>query len=335
MVGFGVRRVGRAALVSAAGLIVAGATWISGRHDVVGVAAAPPAHCLDATAERTNAHGDMVWVPGGTFDMGDTGYPEEGPVRDVTVAGFWMDRHEVTNAEFASFVQATGYVTIAERPVDAARHPDLPADMQRPGALVFVMPHDVSGDGNPSQWWHYIAGADWRHPSGPQSSIVGRDDFPIVAVAYEDAVAYARWKGGALPTEAQWEWAARGGAPRAAADGQPRQANTWQGVFPVLDSGADGFVGLAPVGCFKPNDFGFYDMIGNAWEWTSDLYVAGEIDRISAPESGGAVRRVIKGGSYLCAPTYCHRYRAGARHPQEEDLAAGHLGFRTVRNGLD
>src|ERR1700687_6131020 len=197
------RRAARRALTIATLLMVGGALWMGGGHDVLRSAAAAPAHCLDTAAERAVPRGKMVWMRGGTFDMDDTAYPEERPVRDVTVSGFWMDRHEVTNAEFGAFVRATGYLTAAERPVDAARHPDLPADMLRPGALVFVMPHELSGDGNSSQWWQYIPGADWRHPSGAQSSIAGRDDFPVVTVAYEDAAAYARWKGGALPTEAQ------------------------------------------------------------------------------------------------------------------------------------
>ncbi|MFZ3033811.1 MAG: formylglycine-generating enzyme family protein [Parvibaculum sp.] len=292
--------------------------WFSGGQEAARLASAEPHKCLDATSDLEGEHPGMVYVPGGTFEMGDTVYPEEGPLRRVSIKGFWIDAHEVTNDEFAQFVKATGYVTVAERPVDPVTHPELPEDMRKPGAVVFVMPNDIDGSGNIAQWWQYIPGADWRHPGGPKASIDGRGAFPVVAVAYEDIEAYAKWKGHSLPDEAQWEWAARGGKAGKPDHEQPKEANTWQGIFPVINSADDGFVGLAPVGCYKPNAYGLYDMIGNVWEWTTDIY------------EGDPKRRVIKGGSYLCAPNYCMRYRSGARQGQEADLATSHLGFRTV-----
>ena len=285
----------------------------------------------------------MVWVPGGSLALGDTVYAEESPVRQVPVAGFWLDRTEVTNDEFAAFVQASAYVTVAERAVDAAKHPELPPVMRLPGAVVFVSPTDLSGRGSPTQWWRYVAGADWRHPGGPGTSIAGRGAFPVVNVTIEDAWAYARWKGTTLPTEAQWEWAARGAKNQALPDHeQPTQANTWQGLFPVANSVKDGFLGLAPVACFAPNALGLFDMIGNVWELTRDVYTPShavlapaplEDQAPSAARPSGAVsvgQRVIKGGSFLCAPNYCMRYRAGARQAQDDDLAVSHLGFRTA-----
>ncbi|MDO8288704.1 MAG: formylglycine-generating enzyme family protein [Parvibaculum sp.] len=306
------------ALIGVAGAALA--FWIVSGERVARLAAASPKKCLEANDTRSGVLSGMMRVPGGKFEMGDTMYPEEGPLRTREVKAFWMDAHEVTNDEFAMFVRATGYVTVAERDVDAVTHPDLPPEMRKAGAVVFVMPNDVDGSGDIAQWWQYIAGANWRHPGGPDTTIEGRGDFPVVALAGADVVAYAKWKGRALPTEAQWEWAARGGAKGAPDHEQPKAANSWQGIFPVMNSGDDGFVGLAPVGCYKANAYGLYDMIGNVWEWTRDAY------------NGDPKRGVIKGGSYLCAPNYCARYRAGARQGQELDLAASHLGFRTVVN---
>ena len=288
--------------------------------------------CLVEPTEAAGPHYGMVWVPGGSFEMGDTVYPEEGK-RRATVSGFWMDRHEVTNAEFAAFVEATHYVTVAERALDPATHLSLDADLLKPGSLVFVMPREVRGLDDVSQWWKFVPGANWRHPGGPGTSIDGRENFPVVELAYADVQAYASWKRRSLPSEAQWEWAARGGAHPLPDHEQPKDANTWQGVFPVADTGDDGFVGLAPVGCFKPNAFGLYDMIGNAWEWTSDRFEPAASQRRSVedtPERGETPGHVIKGGSFLCAANYCMRYRAGARQKQEDDLAASHLGFRTI-----
>ena len=281
----------------------------------------------------------MVWVPGGSFTLGDTVYPEETPLRPTQLPGFWMDRTEVTNDEFAAFVQATGYLTVAERPVDTTRHPGLPAALQQPGAVVFVMPNEVRGRGDLSQWWRYTPGANWRHPGGPDTRLDGRGAFPVTAVTWADAQAYARWKGRALPSEAQWEWAARAARPEPApAHEQPREANTWQGLFPVVNSSEDGFVGLAPVGCYAPNALGLHDMIGNVWELTADTWTPHHADADApAPDqvpaglrSGAEAQQVIKGGSFLCAPNYCMRYRAGARQPQDRDLGASHLGFRTI-----
>jgi formylglycine-generating enzyme required for sulfatase activity len=256
--------------------------------------------------EERAQHPGMAWIPGGTFEMGGDVYPEEGPRRAVSVEGFWMDRTEVTNADFAIFAKATNYVTIAERSTN-------------PGAAVFVMPSGDADLSTAASWWRYTEGANWKHPGGPNTSIAGRQNFPVTALAYEDVAAYAKWKGRALPTEAQWEWAARAGKPEI--NDQPKDANTWQGVFPLINTSEDGFEGLAPVGCFKPNAYGLHDMMGNVWEWTAGTYDG------QAPKA-----RVIKGGSYLCAPNYCLRYRPAARQRQEEDLGTTHLGFRTVLN---
>jgi sulfatase modifying factor 1 len=303
-----------------------------------GTVATPRECALPADAGKT-PHPGMVWIPAGRFDMGDSKYPEEMPVQEVAVEGFWMDKTEVSNAEFAAFVKATGYVTVAERPVDERLHPGLPEEMRKPGAVVFVMPRDADVNGPPSQWWRYIPGANWRHPGGPETTITGKEAFPVVAIAYEDAQAYAKWKGHTLPGEAQWEWAARGGQVKAGMDHeQPKNANTWQGLFPVQNSGEDGFIGLAPVACYAPNAYGLHDMLGNVWEMTADTFTPNHSSLNSAPHSpdqlakrnGAAASHVIKGGSFLCAPNYCVRYRTGARHEQEDDLAASHLGFRTI-----
>lgn len=263
--------------------------------------------CSIPSDERTN-HPGMVWIPAGTFEMGGDVYPEEGPRRSVTVDGFWMDRTEVTNADFAAFVKATKYVTLAERP-------------SKPGAAVFLAPQPGADLSTAASWWRYEEGANWKRPGGAGTSIAGRDHFPVTGLAFEDIAAYAKWKGRAIPTEAQWERAARAGATRAPDKEQPKDANTWQGVFPLIDTSEDGFAGVAPVGCFKANAFGLYDMIGNVWEWTADAYDAQQ------PKA-----RVIKGGSFLCAPNFCLRYRPAARERQEQDLGTTHLGFRTVLN---
>lgn len=280
----------------------------------------------DATATPSSCSppNTPVSLPGATFVMGaDDGYPEEGPSRRVTVTPFAIDPHEVTNAQFAAFVEATGYRTTAEGPPDPELHPDIPADRLEAGSAVFQAP-DRDG---PPQWWVFRRHATWRAPEGAGSSIDGRGQHPVVHVSYADAQAYAAWAGGTLPTEAQWEYAARGGldgkrfswgdAPAPPAD--PSRANTWQGPFPFFDEAADGYAGTAPVGCYPPNGFGLYDMTGNVWEWTADRFDAAD------PNSG-----LIKGGSFLCAENWCRRYRPAARHPQERDFSTAHLGFRVV-----
>ena len=257
----------------------------------------------------------MATIPAGDFTMGaDPLYPEEGPPRRVHVAAFRIDRHELTNAEFARFVAATGYRTLAERmpPPD----PAAPPAMRLPGSAVFAAP-----DEHDPRWWRWSVGAQWRHPSGPAESIAGRASEPVVQIAYADAAAYAHWAAKRLPTEAEWEYAALGqqkALPEPVDEHGVAQANTYQGVFPQRDLGLDGFTGRAPVGCFKPNRFGLYDMIGNVWEWTSDTAAL-------HPGSG-----VIKGGSYLCAANYCARYRPAARQFEERGLGTDHIGVRLV-----
>ncbi len=283
-----------------------------------------------------------VHLPGGAFEMGEADvYAEEGPVRRTRVHGFWIDPHEVTNRQFAAFVAATGHVTGAERPVDPARfavpRDRIPAGMLLPGAAVFVPPDHPTT--NYADWWRYVPGANWRRPEGPQRP-AARPDEPVAQLDYEDMAAYARWRGGRLPSEAEWEYAARagGGSTRA----QPTEANSWQGAFPLVNSASDGFAGLAPVGCYRPNAFGLYDMIGNVWEMTSDFYRAGHdpADRDDPhgpseaaafdPDNPGFPSRVIKGGSYLCAPNYCQRYRPAARSARDPAMGAENVGFRLV-----
>jgi formylglycine-generating enzyme required for sulfatase activity len=300
------------------------------------------------------------WIGGATFRMGSAAhYPEEAPVRRVTVEGFWIDRFEVTNRRFAEFVAATGYVTVAERPLDPAEFPGAPAENLAPGSLVFTMTPAPVDLRHLSQWWTWTPGASWRRPEGPDSSLDGRDEEPVVHVAYEDAERYAAWAGKSLPTEAQWELAARGGLEAAAfvwgeepeVPGE-RLANYWHGDFPWRHD--DGYGARMPVGSFPANGCGLHDMAGNVWEWTSDWYVERrlEVDRPSCcvpavNPRGGAVedsydpaqpqfripRKVIKGGSYLCADSYCMRYRPAARRPQMTDTGMSHIGFRCVRNG--
>jgi formylglycine-generating enzyme required for sulfatase activity len=293
----------------------------------------------------------MVWVPGGAFRMGSNKhYPEERPLRYATVRGFWIDRHEVTNAQFARFVAATGYKSVAERGLSAKDYPDLPPEALVPGSMVFhEPPKNARVRMNVTEWWRYVPGANWRHPSGPGSSIAGKDNHPVVHIAYADAAAYAEWLGRSLPSEAEWEFAARGGldekdyawGDEMAPEGQWK-ANSWQGFFPFEDDASDGYHGTAPVGCFQPNGYGLFDMIGNVWEWAVDWYRAGHrfddgaVDPRGPNKTtagvGGPVR-VIKGGSWLCAPIFCARYRPAARQPQEVDLGASHIGFRTVLRG--
>lgn len=266
----------------------------------------------------------MRWIAAGTVAFGsDRGYADERPVRAMEVPGFWIDRTEVTNAQFARFVQATGYVTSAE---------------QGGGAAQFVAPSGERAVKTPGDWWTLAEKTDWRHPDGPGSSLEGRAQEPVVHVSYADAQAYAQWLGHELPSELEWEFAAKAGRDNQTADASVRDAasrplaNFWQGLFPYDNRVEDGFPGRAPVGCFPPNPNGLHDMVGNVWEWTRDAYV----DRGAAPvatPTGAVARQVIKGGSYLCSTNYCARARASSRQPQDADLPTSHVGFRTIWRG--
>ena len=289
----------------------------------------------------------MAWVPGGEFAMGSEAfYPEEAPVRRVGVEGFWIDERPVTVAEFRRFVKATGHVTVAERPLDPADYPGADPGALVPGALVFQPsrgPVDLRDFRN---WWAYVPGATWQRPEGPASDAYTRGRHPVTQVAYEDAQAYAAWAGKELPTEAEWEYAARGGLEGAvfawgdefAPEGR-MMANTWQGEFPWQNLMSDGYAGTSPVGTFPPNGYGLYDMTGNVWEWTCDeasTHDTGRARRAARPREAGEhiPRRVIKGGSHLCAPNYCLRYRPAARQFEAVDTSTGHIGFRcVVRDG--
>ncbi len=298
----------------------------------------------------------MVWIPGGEFTMGsDHHYPEEAPAHGVRVDGFWIDQHTVTNEDWREFVAATGYVTSAERPANHADYPGAKPELLAPASCVFQNPGRRVDLRNHYNWWTYVAGADWRHPQGPASSLKGRWKHPVVHVAYEDVEAYARWAGKRVPTEAEWEFAARGGLEGKTyawgdefAPGGRQMANTWQGQFPWQNLRLDGFEGTAPAGSFPPNGYGLYDMIGNVWEWTSDWFQShadighacctlenprgGERERSYDPQLADVSipRKVMKGGSHLCAPNYCRRYRPAARMPEATDTSTSHLGFRLV-----
>ncbi|WP_369821495.1 formylglycine-generating enzyme family protein [Novosphingobium sp. CF614] len=303
----------------------------------------------------------MKPVAGGIFTMGsDRFYPEEAPPRRVKVDDFWIDDALVTNREFARFVAETGHVTMAEIAPDPSLYPGMPASLAAPGSLVFVKPAQPVEIGDPSAWWRFIPGADWRHPAGPGSSIADLDDHPVVHIAYSDAEAFADWAGKALPTEAEFEYAARGGlegcdyawgdvlAPSGA-----MLANYWQGLFPFANQSLDGWEGTSPVRSFAPNGFGLYDMVGNVWEWTQDWWSeashpgsdrrkpsccainnprGGKVFHSYDPEQPGTRigRKVIKGGSHLCAENYCRRYRPAARQPETVETSTAHLGFRCV-----
>ncbi|WP_310498788.1 formylglycine-generating enzyme family protein [Sandarakinorhabdus sp.] len=294
----------------------------------------------------------MVRLPGGQFTMGaDDQYPEEAPAHMVTVAPFRIDAHAVTNRQFAAFVAATGLVTLAEQTPRAQDYPLADPALLFAGSLVFRRtPHPVPLD-DPGRWWHWVKGANWRAPQGPGSSIEGLDDHPVVQVAHADAAAYADWAGKTLPTEAQWEYAARGGLEGQTyawgpvfRPGGKAMANTWDGKFPSQRRGV--FAATSPVGSFPANGFGLFDMIGNVWEWTDDWYQPGHdkgpccvADNPRGPASGTTdpaapiAQKVLKGGSFLCSPSYCRRYRPAARHAESIDSATNHIGFRCVLRG--
>ena len=300
----------------------------------------------------------MAFIPGGTFRMGsDNHYPEEAPAHRVTVGDFWIDRTPVTNREFRKFVNATGHVTLAEVTPEPKDYPGALPHMLKPASLVFTPPRHPVDMRDWTQWWTFKFGANWRRPYGPRSSIKGHDDHPVVHVAYRDAEAYAKWVGKDLPTEAEFEFAARGGLDGAEfawgdelTPGNRQMANTWQGVFPFENLALDGYQHTSPVSAFPPNGYGVYDMIGNVWEWTTDWYSSKhEVDAAKAccipqdPRGGPKEasydsclpniripRKVLKGGSHLCAPNYCRRYRPAARHAEPIDTSTNHVGFRCV-----
>jgi sulfatase modifying factor 1 len=325
---------------------------------------APPSGGDPRSAIRVNtspaphpAPDGMVWIPGGTFWMGceSCGMPDAVPAHLVSVDGFWIDPTPVTNAAFERFVAETGYVTVAERPLDPREFPGVPRDKLVPGSAVFTpTSHPVSLD-DPLQWWRYTPGASWRHPEGPETSVRDRRDHPVVHVAFEDAIAYAKWAGKRLPTEAEFEFAARGGLDRQRypwgnelTPNGKAAANTWQGTFPARDRGEDGYLGTSPVTAFPPNGFGVYDMGGNVWQWCADWYrpdYYAELAKNGAtasnprgpdssfdPSEPGARKRVVRGGSYMCTDQYCARYLVGSRGKSEVGSGTSNLGFRLVKS---
>lgn len=293
----------------------------------------------------------MVLVSGGTFLMGaenDRIY-DAAPVHEVSVSDFFMDVHEVTNAQFAAFVKATGYITIAERPLHPEDFPNVPQELLVPGSAVFSPPAELASLSDPLQWWKYVHGANWRQPEGPGSSIKGRAHEPVTQVSYLDAAAYAKWAGKRLPTEAEWEYAARAGSRHKYYWGDELKlagkwiANIFQGTFPVQNTKEDGYAGVAPVGSFPPNALGLYDLDGNVWEWCADYYRPGYDEKSRSnpkgpsdsydPDEPGAVKHVQRGGSFLCSDQYCIRYLAGSRGKGEVSSASNNLGFRCVKDG--
>ncbi|MBI3874903.1 MAG: formylglycine-generating enzyme family protein [Verrucomicrobia bacterium] len=293
----------------------------------------------------------MAWIPSGTFMMGSNdGQTDEKPVHEVAADGFWMDKYEVTNEQFEKFVKATGYVTVAERKPDPKDFPGVPADKLVAGSICFRPPEVVESLRDHMQWWEYVPGANWRHPEGPNSTIVGREKHPVVHVCWFDAAAYAKWAGKRLPTEAEWEFAARGGLTNAAftwgnemTPGGKWLANIWQGRFPKENTLNDGFQFTAPGGSFPPNGYGLYDMAGNVWEWCADWYLPEYYatspkqnpqgpDHSFDPNEPGVAKRVTRGGSFLCSDQYCTGYRPAMRMKTSPDTGLQHTGFRCVRS---
>jgi sulfatase modifying factor 1 len=361
------------ASVAVLGMIAAACAANVKFHELVHASVAPistPTTFLPTVQNQTpapqNPPAGMNWIPGGEFSMGSkdpTALPEGGheamedarPIHRVYVDGFWMDKTDVTNGQFEKFVKATGYVTVAERKPSAKDFPGVSADKLVAGSLVFTPPQHPVSLVDYSAWWSYVAGANWRHPLGPKSNILGRANYPVVQIAYEDATAYAKWAGKRLPTEAEWEFAARGGLtgkPYAWGDSMhpdgKRMANTHQGHFPDHDSAADGHPGIAPVAQYPPNGYGLSDITGNVWQWTKDLYRADYYAELSAtgklarnpqgpaksldPEEPGVEKRVQRGGSFICTSQYCSRYIVGTRGKGEVSSATNHIGFRCVKN---
>lgn len=292
----------------------------------------------------------MVLIKGGTFQMGSVSFADAQPIHQVEIGDFWIDEHEVTNAQFQAFVDATDYRTIAERPLDSKDFPGVPEDILLAGSAVFVPPASIQGLHEHLQWWSYVPGANWKHPEGPGSTIIGRESHPVVHIAYEDAEAYARWAGKRLPTEAEWEYAAKAAEHmdetfywgEELKEGDQWMANIYQGQFPVSNTMEDGYDGTAPVKSFPPNAFGLYDMVGNVWEWCSDYYQPQYDDSIGEnpqgpssshdPQEPNAIKRVQRGGSFLCYDQYCERYKAGARGKGEINSPTNHVGFRCVKD---
>ena len=294
---------------------------------------------------------DMVWIPGGAFVIGsDHHYREERPARLARSDSFWIDRTPVTNRMFARFVDSTGYKTFAEKAPLAEDYPDAPPGNLVAGSMVFIPSSRPVPLDQPHLWWAFVQGADWRHPTGPESSLKGMEDHPVVHVALVDVEAYCAWAGTQLPLEKEWEYAAKGGLENAEfawgdefePDGK-HMANTWQGTFPYLNSGDDGWLRTSPVGTFPPNGYGLADMIGNVWEWTEDWWSTSPLSdptrvcctvkrraSAAAEDPLQIPRRVLKGGSHLCAPNFCRRYRPAARHPHPIDTSTSHVGFRCV-----
>ena len=319
-------------------------------------------HLSQTTKPADSPHPGMAWIAGGTFHMGSEDfYPEERPVHEVSVDGFWIDCYEVTNEQFARFVDETNYPTLAERPLNPADFPGAPAENLVPGSMLFQKTGGPVDLRNYVNWWAWVPGTNWRHPLGPGSSLESLAQHPVVHVAYEDAEAYAHWAGKELPTEAEWELAARGGLDGKqftwgdeSSPGGKAMANSWQGEFPWQNLLHDGYEGTSPVGSFPPNGYGLYDMAGNVWEWTCDWFVQRHADEVVTPYCGSAInprivspeksydpaqaqfripRKVVKGGSHLCAPNYCLRYRPAARQPQMIDTSMNHIGFRCISHG--